>query len=372
MTPVYVHGDHISSPLGDGSKANFKRLLADEFGVKQHDRPDLYPELFFASLIDNHMFAADLDSRYTRLEGMLIHTIRSLVEEHDIPLDEKTAVIVSTTKGNVSLLHNPQTPRFPNDRVYLSAVAKQIQHHFNLLNTPVVLSNACISGALALAVARQLLQGNHFERALVVGGDELSPFILSGFAAFQAMSDKPCRPYDRDRKGINLGEAAVAMYLSTKKKADSIAMLGVGSYNDANHISGPSRTGEGLYRSIRAAQQEAGIDSVDYISAHGTATLYNDEMEAIALERCELTHIPLNSLKGYYGHTLGASGLLETAIACHSIREGILLRSPGYEHQGTTAQINILTEHKHQSLDTFMKLASGFGGTNIATIFRKT
>ncbi len=371
MKPVYLHGDHIVSALGDGSGANFAQLLAGRSGVRVHDRPDLHTRSICASIIDEHRLSAlAAHAAHTRLERLLIHAIQALVDRYDIPLDGKTAVVLSTTKGNVGLLHNPRASHFSDDRVYLSVMAKQIQRHFNLPHDILVLSNACISGALALSVARQLLQGSRFERAIVVGGDELSPFILSGFDAFQAMSEEPCRPYDRDRKGINLGEAAVAAYVSAERRAGSVALLGAGSYNDANHISGPSRTGEGLYRSIQAALAEAGIERMDYISAHGTATVYNDEMEAVALERSGLNDVPLNSLKGYYGHTLGASGLLETVIGCQCLREGVLVSSPGYEQQGTTASLNIIIQHRRQPLETFMKLASGFGGTNIAMLFR--
>lgn len=372
MRPVYLHGDHVVSDLGDGSEANLAQLLSGQSGVRMHERPDLHARALCASLIDETRILglAGAQATHTRLERLLIHAVQALADRHDIPLDEKTAVVLSTTKGNIGLLGNAQAPSFAGGRVYLPAMAKEIQRYFNLPDTPIVLSNACISGALALSVAQQLLQGSRYERAIVAGGDELSHFILSGFDAFQAMSDQPCRPYDRDRKGINLGEAAVAAYLSTERRPGSVTMLGVGSFNDANHISGPSRTGEGLYRSIQAALAEAGVDKVDYISAHGTATPYNDEMEAVALGRCGLNDVPTNSLKGYYGHTLGASGLLEAVLGCHSLREGVLLRSLGYEHPGTTVPLNIITQHQRLPLDTFMKLASGFGGTNIAIIFR--
>lgn len=374
MKPVYLHGDHILSALGDGSEVNFAQLLAGQSGVRVHSRPDLHARPICASLIDDAEIPDLKESRagYTRLERLLIHAIQALVNRFDIPLDHKTAVILATTKGNIGLLRNPQALSIDDNRVYLSKLAKQIQGYFNLSHDLVVLSNACISGALALSVARQLLQGSSYERAIVVGGDELSRFILSGFDAFQAMSDEPCRPYDRDRTGINLGEAAVAAYVSTERRAGSIAILGAGSYNDANHISGPSRTGEGLYRSIQAALTEAGVSSVDYISAHGTATPYNDEMEAVALGRCGLTEVPLNSLKGYYGHTLGASGLLESIVGCHCLREGVLLKSVGFEHVGTTVPLNIITENHQAPLETFMKLGSGFGGTNVAMIFRNS
>jgi len=113
------------------------------------------------------------------------------------------------------------------------------------------------------------------------------------------------------------------------------------------------------------------LNRVDYLSAHGTATIYNDEMEAIAFHRAGLSEVPVNSLKGYFGHTLGASGLLETILGIHSMRNNILIPSLGFENQGTTYPLNIIRNAEHLELQTFMKTASGFGGSNIATIFEK-
>lgn len=373
MKEVFIIGDHIISPLGIGSDVNFEQISSGKTAIKALNSEHLYTRPIPAALIDKGQWDEEVKNahRYTRLEKMFIFSLQTLIDQHDIALDKRTLVIVSTTKGNVSLLHNPEAARFPEERVHLSVMAGEIQRYFGLENGIITISNACISGSLAISVARQLLQGSQYERAIVLGGDEISTFILSGFDAFQAMSDQPCRPFDRDRKGINLGEAVAAVYLSKTPTPGCTAILGVGSFNDANHISGPSRTGEGLYRSIQAALAEAGLRHVDYISAHGTATPYNDEMEAIALERSGLTHIPVNSLKGYYGHTLGASGLLETIIGIHGLKNGLLIKSPGFEKQGTTPLLNIITENKTSQLNSFLKMASGFGGCNIATVFRQ-
>src|SRR5690606_5515279 len=151
-----------------------------------------------------------------------------------------------------------------------------------------------------------------------------------------------------------LGEAVAAVYLAMEPTPGAMRILGTGSFNDANHISGPSRTGEGLYLSIREAVREARGVTPDFISAHGTATPYNDEMEAIAFQRCGLSATPVHSLKGYFGHTLGASGLLETVMAIHSLRNNELVASLGYAHQGTSQPLNIITRPTRQPLHTFL------------------
>ncbi|MGK6351652.1 beta-ketoacyl-[acyl-carrier-protein] synthase family protein [Parapedobacter sp. DT-150] len=370
---VFAIGDHLITPLGMGSAANAERILRGDTAIAPVDDPWLADHRLYAARIEEQQWTGNIDhpERYTRLERLFIRSLQALVDEHRIPLDKRTLVVLSTTKGNVSLLHDPLTA-LAAERVHLSVMADEIRRYMGFENRFITLSNACISGALAISVARQLLQYHDgYEQAIVIGGDELSKFIVAGFDAFQALADEPCRPFDRDRKGLNLGEAIAAVYLSKTPSEGAIKIMGVGSYNDANHISGPSRTGEGLYRSIREALREAGEPALDFISAHGTATAYNDEMEAIALQRSDLLSVPVHSLKGYYGHTLGASGLLETVLGIYSLRNNTLIPSLGFHHQGTSEPLNIIRETTQRTLHTFLKTASGFGGCNIATVFQQ-
>ena len=188
------------------------------------------------------------------------------------------------------------------------------------------------------------------------------------------MSNLPCKPYSKNRTGVSLGEATAAVSISTNKENAKVKIIGDGSINDANHISGPSRTGEGLYRSIESALKEASINpnQIDYISAHGTATPFNDEMEAIAFNRLALENVPVNSLKGYYGHTLGASGLLETVIGIESVLQNKLFTSFGFDEIGVSQNINIIEKNENKNIHYFLKTASGFGGCNAAVLFEKT
>jgi len=172
-----------------------------------------------------------------------------------------------------------------------------------------------------------------------------------------------------------MGEASGSVFISKDKeffKEKPLKLFAGVSTNDANHISGPSRTGEGLYRAIKKTQEKHNIatSEIDFISAHGTATNYNDEMESIAFSRLEMLNIPLNSLKGYYGHTLGAAGIIETVISMQTIRENVLIKSLGFTEQGTTHKMNIIEETKQQEIGCILKTASGFGGCNAALIIK--
>jgi len=139
--------------------------------------------------------------------------------------------------------------------------------------------------------------------------------------------------------------------------------------NDANHISGPSRTGEGLYLAIRETLQ--GHDEVDMISAHGTATLYNDEMESLALKGAGLQNIPVHSLKGFLGHTLGAAGVLESALAVAAMKRNCQIPTLGYRDHGVTGNISVTTSPDRTEINNLLKVASGFGGCNAAIRFTK-
>ncbi len=143
------------------------------------------------------------------------------------------------------------------------------------------------------------------------------------------------------------------------------------SANDANHISGPSRTGDGLFQAIKETMLNSSFKP-DTLNAHGTATPFNDEMESIAFERAGLNKVPLNSLKGYYGHTLGAAGVLETIITLEAAHDGKIIKSAGFSEIGVSGKVEIITEHKNANIKAILKTASGFGGCNAAALFAKT
>ncbi|PLX13661.1 MAG: beta-ketoacyl synthase, partial [Marinilabiliales bacterium] len=243
-------------------------------------------------------------------------------------------------------------------------------------NDPVLISNACISGVVALSVAKDYIEKGLYKNVIVSGADIASEFVISGFQSFKAIGSTACKPFDKNRDGITLGEGASTIIVSDsplEKDQSPIILAGTGISNDANHISGPSRTGDGLALSISKAMQEAGIeaDSVDYISAHGTATPYNDEMESKALELAKVNHAPLNSCKAYFGHTLGAAGLLESSALIHSMRSNIIFPSIGCDEIGVSGDINLITEKTEKEMYTALKTASGFGGCNASAVFTK-
>lgn len=372
---IYITDYNCITPLGFDVSSNWSALLEGKSGIALHKIIE-NQEPFYASMIDseklNEEFSKNFDNQnFTRLEKMFLLSLKPLVERNGI--SDKTAFILSTTKGNISLLKNQDT--LP-EGVFLSSLAQKIADFFGFKTKPIVVSNACVSGVMAIAVAKNMIQTGQYKDAFVIAGDEISEFVISGFNSFQAIGTEICKPYDKNRNGINIGEAAAAVYITsepTQNENFSFKVSGDSAINDANHISGPSRTGDGLFASIKNALKEASISAqqIDFISAHGTATIYNDEMEAIAFNRTNLQNVPLNSLKAYYGHCLGASGLLESIISMESALRNTLIPSKNFEEIGTPQSLNIIKENQPAKIKYILKTASGFGGCNAAIVLEK-
>ncbi len=310
------------------------------------------------------------EGNFARLEQLFILTIGQVAEQAGINLrNPGCAILLSTTKGNIDLLAG-HTDDTPDKRLFLGEMGQRIGRYFGAEKRTEVLSNACISGVSALIVAKRWIETGRYTDVVVAGGDLLSSFITSGFQSFKSISENLCRPYDSQRDGLNLGEACGAILLSHRGTTNDILLTGGSISNDANHISGPSRTGDGLSIAICQAMREANVtpQEVSFINAHGTATLYNDEMESKAIHLAGLEAVPVHSLKPYFGHTLGASGVIETIISLHQLREGILFGTYGYESLGVPMPIEVSAAHRHLSMQHCIKTASGFGGCNAAIV----
>jgi 3-oxoacyl-(acyl-carrier-protein) synthase len=385
---VYITDYNCVTPLGFDVSSNWNALVEGKSGVGLHKIIE-NQEPFYASMIDSEKLdnefniffdspqkseiqrLANDNMNFTRLEKMFLLSLKPLVERHLI--SEETALILSTTKGNISLLKNQET--LP-ESVFLSNLAQKLADFFGFQTKSIVVSNACVSGVMAISVAKNMILAGKYKDAFVVAGDEISEFVISGFNSFQAIGTEICKPYDKNRDGINIGEAAAAVYITSKRDKNenfSFKILGDSAINDANHISGPSRTGDGLFASIKNAMTEAQLsaEKIDFISAHGTATIYNDEMESIAFNRMNLQNIPLHSLKAYYGHCLGASGLLESIISMESALKNTLIPSKNFEETGTSQPLNIIRENQSTEIKYILKTASGFGGCNAAIVLEK-
>ncbi len=371
MRNVYVIADNIYSPLGRNTRANIEALKKGKSGIQLHTGK-LSTEPFYASLFD----PADKkeDESKTFFEQIVYASALDAIQQADIQTaDKRTGFILSSTKGNISLIENLPDESFPKKRIALHNSASVVARALGFNPEPLVVSHACISGLLAMITGMRLIQSGLYDSLVITGADLITTFIYSGFLSFQAISRNPCKPFDTARDGISLGEAAATVVLSAGKRPGAVLLGGGSVSNDANHISGPSRTGEELWLAIRRSLEQSGVDAkeIDFISAHGTATRYNDEMEAKAIHLASMEKIPLNSLKGYYGHTLGAAGILESIVTIHSMKENILFPTLGFTTPGTELPVNVVKEITKSNLRKTLKTASGFGGCNAAIVMIK-
>lgn len=385
---IYAKSGSAITPLGKNLEEIYAQACLGHSAARLHTSQWGCEDPFFASLFSENeisdafaQLSHPTQTQFTLFEQLAVLALQAAFDKIDFnPADAKTLFIISTTKGNVELLEG--NGHFDDERLHLWHSAQLLADYFGNPNTPVVVSNACISGIAAQIEAAHYLQYEDYEHVVVVGVEMLSKFIVSGFQSFKALSAERCRPFDPERTGLNLGEAAaVIVYAKTdnpeKLPQGTLLMQNGAINNDANHISGPSRTGEGLLRSISRTLADFDVHRLAFLNAHGTATPYNDDMESVAINHAGLQDLPVNSLKGYFGHTLGAAGVLEVLLSARSLRDGVMLPSLGTGKMGTVQPLNVpLAEHRDGKLilpevhgDSFMKLISGFGGSNAALLF---
>lgn len=367
MERVWVAGRSIISPLGSTVEENFKKIQSGKTGVAQVQSGS--QQVFAGSINDREKYKIDGD--FNIFESLIIRSVELALKNSDVAAsDHGTIFIISSTKGDIDAIKGDDPAKGAN----LFESSKKVRDYFGNPNTPVVLSNACISGSLALLLAKRLINAGLYNNAIVSGCDVLSDFVTTGFSSLQAISPELCKPFDADRKGINMGEAAATLIISKAQGKSVVSISGGATSNDANHISGPSRTGEELAIAIRKALEDSELKTsdIDFINAHGTATLFNDEMEANAFNHAGMSEVPLNSLKGYYGHTLGAAGCVESVLSIESLLSNELIKSLGYQKSGVTKNVNIIQSADKKPLRNFLKTASGFGGCNAVLVFEKS
>ncbi len=375
LITVHIESDAILNSIGLSTAEvyeSMKKLKSGSIAVPDYT---LSEPIAMLSCIDKERFYSifriqDMEM-FTFFEQIQIYVIQEALKNTKIdPSQSDVLFIFSTTKGNIDLIDQKNRTSEPSEKIYLWNSAKRITHFFKNPNPCITISNACISGTQAVIRGTEILKSGTYNHIIVIGADCISPFVVSGFQSFKALSDEICKPFDINRKGLNIGEGAAAVILS-KNLDTKPQILGGCITNDANHISGPSRTGEGLYRGLKKIINAIDPHEISFINAHGTATPYNDEMEAIAFDRAGLQNISINSYKGYFGHTLGAAGVMETILSAHALQNGEILASLGFEELGVTPNINIQGSFGKSNKPICIKTASGFGGCNGVLAIKK-
>ena len=356
---AYIIADNIISPLGETSEENYLSVKAGRSGICAYEPGTCnIPEGFYASLL------------FEDFETLALKSAQKAIANARLELKGKrTAFILSSTKGNIE------------ENISLADSAQRIASQLGIDAKPIVVCNACISGLSALILGNRLIDSDLYDAAIVCGCDTPRQFILSGFQSLKALSPEPCRPFDMERMGLNLGEAAATLILSKNPIQGNSWRMGDGFIrNDAFHISTPSKTADGLYLSLQRTLESftkeisSTCKQIDlkehlaFINAHGTATLFNDQMESVAIGRAGLSDLPANAYKSFWGHTMGAAGILETIISMKAIDDDTILGTRGFAELGVSGKMNICAENRPTDKKGFIKMLSGFGGCN-ATIW---
>lgn len=356
---AYIIADNIISPLGETSEENYLSVKAGRSGIRAYEPGTCnIPEGFYASLL------------FEDFETLALKSAQKAMGNAQLELKGKrTAFILSSTKGNIE------------ENISLADSAQRIASQLGIDAKPIVVCNACISGLSALILGNRLIDSGLYDAAIVCGCDTPRQFILSGFQSLKALSPEPCRPFDMERMGLNLGEAAATLILSKNPIQGNSWRMGDGFIrNDAFHISTPSKTADGLYLSLQRTLESytkeisSTCKQIDlkehlaFINAHGTATLFNDQMESVAIGRAGLSDLPANAYKSFWGHTMGAAGILETIISMKAIDDDTILGTRGFSELGVSGKMNICAENRPTDKKGFIKMLSGFGGCN-ATIW---
>ncbi len=367
-----VVSTNIVSPLGMSSQENWRAVMQGRSALRRLENYKGIPLPFVASVFTPEQVEELAVGGFTRFESLAIRSITEALTHTDLDVHgDRTIFILSTTKADVEELGFVAERDGDYHRPALSA--QRIAEHVGIGGGAIVCCNACISGVSAQILADRLISCGHYDNAVVCGADLVSSFTASGFLSFKSLSNEACRPFDADRQGLNLGEAAATIVFT---RADSLRdgdwLFERGEMdNDAFHLSTPAPSGEGARKVLEAVMKGRDASELAFVSAHGTATMFNDQMESVAIEKAGLSSVPLTALKGWFGHTLGASGVLEVILGMMAVSESVVLPLRGFREIGVSGKVNLSPELRATDKNSFLKMISGFGGCNAAALYRR-
>ncbi len=276
---------------------------------------------------------------------------------------------------------DPVTGALPADFIYRTthnvfSVADFTRHYFGLTGPAVVVSSACSSSARVFGSARRMIASGLIDAAVVGGVDSLCLTTLYGFNSLGLMSAEACRPFDAQRNGISIGEAAAFALLERPPEhpgADTVLLRGTGESSDAYHMSSPHPEGLGARMAMAGALKMAGLQPADigYINLHGTATPTNDAAECKAVQQVFGSRTPCSSTKGATGHTLGAAGGVEAVICALALQHGLLPAGLNTRQLDPALDLEYLLDNREQRVTHVLSNSFGFGGTNCSLIFSR-
>ena len=395
LKPVPLTHFTATSCIGTGLAATRAALLAGTGGLRPCDFDDAELATWIGRVdgIEDLVMPAALsrfDCRNNRLALLALAqdgfapAVRAAATRHG---PERIAVVLGTSTAGILSTErayrrrDPVDASLPPDFDYrgthnVHSVAEFVAAACGLHGPSLVVSSACSSSAKVFATAARMIAAGLVDAALVGGVDSLCLTTLYGFNSLELLSSEPCRPFDPERRGISIGEAAAFALLQREPEetdAPRLVLSGYGESSDAHHMSSAHPEGLGARLAMSAALARAGLGApqIDYINLHGTATPSNDAAEGAAVHELFGDRTPASSTKGYSGHTLGAAGALEAVVAAIALEEGIMPGSAGTRTRDPGVGIDYLLEARSRPLHHVLSNSFGFGGTNASLIISR-
>lgn len=393
---IVVTGMGIISAIGQTVEENYRALVSSQVGV---GTLTLFDSIHKDAIKVGEVkcTTADLikrldlpeDNNYTRTALLGVYAAKQAVEQADIQDINavRTGLISSTSVGGMDFIEqyyqsfqtDPTTRKFVSSQEAGDSTEK-IADYLGLQGYVSTISTACSSAANALMMGCRLIKAGKLDRVIVGGTDALSKFTINGFNTLMILSDTDNTPFDQNRKGLNLGEAAA--YLVLEREAIAIgrnqpilgAVAGYGNANDAYHQTASSEDGEGAFLAMQKALTMAELEQhqIDYINAHGTATPNNDLSEGRAIQRIFGTTAPVfSSTKPFTGHTLAAAGAIEAVYSILALQYDVVFANLNLQIPMEELALKPQTETLHKPIHTVMSNSFGFGGNCSTIIFTK-
>lgn len=393
MTPLHFAHFTATTCLGPGLAATLAGLKAQRSGLVPcqfetvHDLDTWIGVVAGVDAMHMRTELARYDCRNNRLAqlGLVQDGFAEAVQDAAARLGKaRVGVFLGTSTSGILQTEqayrrrDPATGALPSDFVYETthnthSVSNFVRAWFGLEGPSATVCTACSSSAKAFASARRMIEAGLIDAAVVGGVDSLCLTTLYGFNSLELCAPHPCRPFDAERKGISIGEAAAFVLLErtpASLDADAVLLLGVGESSDAYHMSSPHPEGRGARLAMAAALASANLnpDDIDYINLHGTATPSNDAAEGRAVLDLFGDRVPCSSTKGATGHTLGAAGAVEAVIAALALQHDFLPGGVNTQQLDPELPLHYLLENRTQPVRRVLSNSFGFGGTNCSLV----
>ncbi len=390
---IFITGLGITSALGNSLDETFQALKDNKINVGKIDS--------FESKIDKPVFKSDLSKHKISKKSMRTKQLADVafyqaVKHADITIanteiknsnDKKIGVCCGTTVASqlndiqfYKQLRTGKVQSYDPVKLYLNSnISEALVLENNFSGPGINIVNACSSGTDAIGIAMSWLRSNICDIAIAGGADELNHVPYAGFNSLGILSDSLCRPFDKDRDGLNLGEGAA--FLVLEKESSAIARkteilaecCSYATSSDAYHLTTPRPDGLGLKTAIKKALLNAKLDTnkIDFINAHGTATRNNDLAEGIVFNNMFSKNTKVLSTKGYTGHTLGAAGAIDAVLTILSLQKQWLPKNRDFSNQDPEINFSPVTHSIEYDSKYAMSTSLAFGGMNSAVIFRR-